>query len=285
MAGGGPTIRRRRLGRALRDLRIQKGLTGEEAGQAVERSGSWISRVEGGRVGLRIRELRDLLDRYGMGDPRRREELEALAREGQQRGWWSRYADALPEPLIVFLGLEEAARSIRGYYDHIVPGLLQTEAYCRAVHLRTIGPAGTLPPEQVDKRVRARMDRQAQLRQDPPKLQLILDEAVLYRTIGGRDVLREQLEYLVLASRKRHVTLRIVPFSRGDQIVFTNSFSIMGFREDPEIVWLETPLGLTYEDGDKEIEIYRGIFERLAETALGAEDTAALINMAKDRLA
>jgi transcriptional regulator with XRE-family HTH domain len=113
MEGGSPTVRRRRLGRTLRDLRIRAGLSGNAAGAAVERSGSWISRVESGRVGLRGLDLRPLLDLYGVHDQQRRDELEGLAREGKQRGWWSRYSDSLPEAFIVFVGLEAAAQSIR----------------------------------------------------------------------------------------------------------------------------------------------------------------------------
>lgn len=284
MDAGSPTIRRRRLGRALRDLRQRRGLTGDAAGMALDRSGSWISRVEGGRVGVRTRDLRDLLDLYGLADTRRREELEALAREGKQRGWWSRYAEALPEPLVVYIGLESAARSISAYHDRSVPGLLQTESYCRAIHRQGITTTGPLSSEEVETRVQARMARQVHLEQDPPRLNYLLDEAVLYRTIGGRETLKEQLEQLLVVARRPHVNLRVIPFTHGDRVAVTGSYTIMSFREDPDVAWLETPIGLTYEDGDAEVGVYRMIFDRLAKAALKAEATNALFRKAKEKL-
>src|SRR5690349_13373345 len=134
--GGSSALQRRRLGQALRRLRDQAKLTGDEAGQAVERSGSWISRVEAGRVGVRLRELRDLFELYGLTNAREREDLEALAQSGKRRGWWSSYG--LPESYAVYVGLEDEAESLRMYHNLVVPGLFQTERYMRAVFQRGI---------------------------------------------------------------------------------------------------------------------------------------------------
>jgi hypothetical protein len=284
MEGGSPTIRRRRLGRALRDLRVRAGLTGSAAGAAVERSGSWISRVEGGRVGLRGRDLRDLLDLYELRDARRRDELEALAREGKQRGWWSKYAEDLPELLVVYIGLEDEARAIRGFQDGVVPGLLQTESYCRAVISQSLPVLPPMSPAEIESRVEVRMARQAHVHRKPVQLQYLLDEAVLYRTIGGTETLGEQLEHLSMVAREPHIDIRAVPFTRGDRIVPAGSFSIMSFPQDPDAVWHDLPAGHTYLDEDEDVEMYNRILERLTEAALDPEETSELIREAKGKL-
>lgn len=284
MEGGGPTIRRRRLGRVLRNLRERAGMTGSAAGTAVERSGSWISRVEGGRVGLRARDLRDLLDLYGVSDVDRREELEALAREGKQRGWWSQYSEDLPELLLVYIGLESAANAIRVYQDRLVPGLLQTEGYCRAVIQRSLAAEAPLSPAEIEARVQVRMARQTHVDRDRPQLRFLLDEAVLYRTIGGAETLDGQLEHLTAVARKPHVDLRAIPFTHGDRAVPTGGFIIMSFPQDPEIVYLETPLDQSYVDNHEEVEAYQRIFGRLAAAALSPEDTDRLITEARGKL-
>src|SRR5262249_3714711 len=127
VADGSPTVRRRRLGLILRGMREKAGLTGEDAGAALERSGSWISRGETGRVGLRSRDLHDLLKVYRNDDPALAEELLALAREGKQRGWWSKYADTLSGPYATYIGFESEAAELLAYETLIVHGLLQTE--------------------------------------------------------------------------------------------------------------------------------------------------------------
>src|SRR4051794_32457565 len=129
MTGGSPTAQRRRLGRLLRDLRERRDLNGDEAAAAVERSASWLSRIESGQAGLRQRELRDLLDLYGLTDAGRRTELEQMADAGRQRAWWSEYADALAPSFLRYVGLEADAASILVFEDRVMPGLLQSPAY------------------------------------------------------------------------------------------------------------------------------------------------------------
>jgi transcriptional regulator with XRE-family HTH domain len=279
-----PTLLRRRLGRTLRDLRERSGMTGEAAGAVVERTGSWISRVEAGRVGLRSRDVQDLAAAFGLDDPAQIEELVALAQGGRQRGWWSRYAEALPEPYSIYIGLESAASAMLGFYDAVVPGLLQTEDYCRAAIRRGLRDAGSVTAEQMEAKVRVRMERQARLamRSQPPDLRFVLDEACLYRAIGGRDTLREQLRQLLTASQRSNVHLRVLPFSQ-DLISSFGSYVIMRFPEDPDILWRETQFGLTYEEGDEETKAHRTVFERSAEAALDPESTRELIREAREK--
>jgi hypothetical protein len=273
--GGSPTLRRRRLGRALRRLREGASLTGDEAGREVERSGSWISRVEAGKVGLRTRDLRELLDLYRLDDPQRRSELEELAREGKQRGWWSKYADAIHESYALFIGLEDEAQQLYEYEHTVVPGLLQTEGYCRAITRMHVPP--TTPPELVEARVEVRMARQARIAEKPPAMRLVLDEALLHRAIGGQSTLKDQLARLADAAAEPWMDIRVVPFSQSGYVVAKSSFVLMGFRQDPEIVYIETPIGGLFEDGQPAVDQYRSHFELLASAALDRRASADLL--------
>src|SRR5205814_5536686 len=191
MEGGSPTLRRRRLGLALRKLREEAQLTGEAVATVLERSPSWISRVEAGRVGVRSRDLRDLFELYRLPEGPEREELEELAREGKRRGWWSKYAEALPEAYSVYIGLEDEATGVSIFHNTVVPGILQSEQYARAVHSLAM-PA--LPPDVLEARVEVRMARQRVLTREPAlRVTAVLDEAVLHRAYGGRQILHDQL--------------------------------------------------------------------------------------------
>jgi len=280
---GSPTLLRRRLGRALRGLREHAGLTGDEAGARVERSGSWISRVEAGRVGLRVRDLQDLLDLYQLDDLHRRAELEGLAREGRQRGWWSRYSDSISEAYSIFIGLEAEARTLLSY-DHIaIPGLLQTEDYCRALVRQAARPE--LPTDLLEARVQVRMTRQAELRKSPPELRFVLDEAVLHRAYGGKATLRNQLQHLTEVVREQRVDLRVITFDHADlYLVAKTPFVIMEFPQDPSLVYIETLSGATYVDEPQEMDSYSTIFESLTTVALEPAASAALIEEMADKL-
>jgi hypothetical protein len=222
---------------------------------------------------------------YGVRDAPRREELEALAREGKHRGWWSQYSEELPEPLAVYIGLEDAALAIRNYQDRLVPGLLQTNHYCRAVIMQSLAARGPMSPAEVDTLVQVRMARQARIDRDPaPRLRFVVDESVLYRTIGGREVLAEQLEYLSVVSREPRIELRAIPFTHGDRIDPAGAFTLLSFPRDPDAVWLDNPLGMSHVDEDRAVEVYDHIFERLAAAALGPHSTRKLIKEAKGRL-
>src|SRR6185295_17380404 len=176
VAGVSPTVRRRRLGLILRGLREKANLTGDEVGTAIERSGSWISRVETGRVGLRGRDLNDLLELYQVNDRALSDELHSLAREGKQRGWWSKYADSLFGQYATYIGFESEAAELLVYETLIVHGLLQTEEYARAIF------GAAMPPnsgDAIERKVKVRMARQElMVRQRALKLWAIMDESV-----------------------------------------------------------------------------------------------------------
>jgi transcriptional regulator with XRE-family HTH domain len=236
---GGPTVRRVQLGARLRTLREAKGISRADAGWAIRGSESKISRMELGRVGFKDRDVADLLTLYGVEDAGERTRLLALAEEANATGWWQSYSDVLSTWFQNYLDLEQAAELIRTYEVQFVPGLLQTDAYARAV----IALGGSAPsPDEIERRTQLRMARKQVLdRADPPRLWAVLDEAVLRRPIGGIEVFREQIQALIEASKRPAVHLQILPFSAGGHSAAGGAFSILRFdhREVPDIVYIE----------------------------------------------
>lgn len=282
---GSPTVRRRRLGLILRGLREKAGLTGEDVGTAIERSGSWVSRVETGRVGLRSRDLSDLLELYQVEDPALADELLALAREGKQRGWWSKYADTLSGPYATYIGFETEAAELLVYETLIVHGLLQTEEYARALFGAAIRPNNT--EDMVERKVSVRMARQALLtRPNPLKLWAILDESVLRRQIGGPVVLRSQLKHLSEASSRPNITIQVVPFDAGPHAGMIGSFSMVRFpsRDDPDIVYIEGQTGDIFAEAEDAVW-YQEVFDHLRAAALSPTESRVRIERAWDELA
>src|SRR5258708_2487347 len=199
-----PTVRRRRLALELRRLREAAKLTCEEVAEHLECSASKISRVETGRVSVSPRDVRDMLELYGV-PPQQREGLVQLARDSRQKGWWHAYSDSIQPQFATYLGLESAASEIRIYEVSLIPGLLQTEDYARAVI-----SAGFMnsPSEDVERRVARRMARQpAVTRDDPPKIWAGLDEAALRRRGGGAGLRRMQLGHLLAQAALPNVAL------------------------------------------------------------------------------
>jgi transcriptional regulator with XRE-family HTH domain len=281
VADGSPTVSRRRLGLILRGLREQSGLTGEEVGSALDRSGSWVSRVETGRVGVRTRDLQDLLELYRLQDGALAEELMGLAREGKQRGWWSKYADTLAGPYATFIGFEAEASEVLTYEAICVPGLLQTEDYARALFLAGIP---VLSREVIERRVEVRLERQRLLTGSTPlRVSAILDESVLLRQIGGPDVMCGQLKHLAELSRVPTITIQIVPFSAGAHPGMVGSFTVVRFPlpEDPDIVYVESVAGDIFGDSE-DAPWYSDIFDHLRANALSPAETRQRIEQALD---
>jgi transcriptional regulator with XRE-family HTH domain len=284
MTDGSPTVRRRRLGLILRGLREKAGLTGEEVGAAIERSGSWVSRVETGRVGLRGRDLRDLLTLYRVEDQKLGEELLGLAREGKQRGWWSKYADTLSGPYATYIGFEDEAAELRVYETLVVHGLLQTEEYARAMF------AATIPPnreDMIERKVRIRLARQGLLDGPRPlQLRAVFGEGVLMRQIGGPVVLRDQLKRLAEASRRPNITLQVIPFTRGVHPGMIGSFTVVRFpsADDPDIVYIEGMTGDVFAESE-DAHSYNEVFDHLSSAALSPAESQVKIDQAWEALA
>jgi transcriptional regulator with XRE-family HTH domain len=279
--GPSPTVRRRRLAARLRELRENANLTIDEVGDKLECSASKISRIETGHVGVTPRDVRDMLEVYGV-DGGEREGLVQLAREARKKGWWHAFNEAFTG---AFVGLEADASFLHTHQALLVPGLLQTEAYTRAI-IRAIRP--DIGEADVELRVRARMSRQKLLIDDPnpPEYWAVLDEAVVQRVVGGPEVMREQLKRLLHVASLPHVTLQVVPFSAGAHAGMEAPFLILGFPEqaDPDVVYVEYSTSGVYLEQPADVHRYSMIFDHLRAAALKPDDTVELLDRAADRL-
>ncbi len=287
LPGGNPLDRRRILGAELRRLRLDLDLTAERAGAAIGRSGSWISRLESGKIGIRPRELHDLLDVYRVGSRPRRGALESLAVEGRQRSWWSSYREVIGESYSVFVGLEDSAASIFEYQERVVPGLfLQTESYMRALFARyVILGAPVWDAAHVDRLVEVRRRRQRILeRRDPPSLSVVIDESVIHRLVGGPTVHRGQLSRLLECGRNG-VDLRMVPFGWSGGPPSVPSFTLFETaRADGAVVALEKKVNrLSFLEGAS-VAPYGVVAGQLREVALPPALTLQFIAGTLDEL-
>lgn len=268
------------LGARLRSLRQAKGITREDAGYAIRGSESKISRMELGRVAVKQRDVTDLLTLYGIDDPAEHERLLNLAREASTPGWWQSYGDVLSTWFQNYLDLEQAAELIRTYEVQFVPGLLQTDAYARAVIM--LGH-GTAPSAQIDRRAELRMARKQLLdRPDPPRLWAVLDEAVLHRPIGGPAVLRAQIESLIQVAEQGNVRLQVIPFRSGGHAAAGGAFSILRFpqKEMPDVVYIEHLTSGLYLDRREDVDHYAAAMGRLVIEAEPPNRTPELLREA-----
>lgn len=275
--GLSPTLRRRRLAAMMRRLREDSGLTRDEVARRLEWSPSKMTRIESAQfVRLPPRDVRDLLDVYNVTDAIDREAMIQLARDARQRGWWHQYGDVLPEWARIYVGLEAEASSIRTYHAQLVPGLFQTEDY-----MRDVTRAGLVKDvNEIERRVAARVERQDKLlRKGGPRIWAILDESALCRIVGGRQVMRFQLERLVELSELDNVEFQILPYSAGAHPAMDGSFTILGFPEptDPDIVYLEQWTSSLYLEKPEEVELYRNMYDHLRASALATGDSIAMI--------
>lgn len=270
-------MRRRVLGARLRELRERRGHTGEEAAASVDRSASWLSRVETGRTGIRSRELSDLLDFYRLDDPAARAELEGLAQNSHAPAWWDKYRPSLIESYAVYIGLEAAASRLRIFDSVVVPGILQVEAYARVV-LRD-GPR-SLSSRVVEDRLRARMERRSVLTSSRLRdLSVVVEEAVVRRPFGGGRIFVDQLDHLLAVGAYPNVGLQLLPFTRTLPGLIPSQFTILDFPDDtPPVVYVEGPVGGSYEGS---AEQYIELFDRLQARSLSRADTAIHIQQVR----
>ena len=279
-SGGGPTVRRMLVGAQLRRLRTEVGLTREQASEMIRASEWKIHRLENGQVGFKDRDVVDLLRLYGVDDPGEVAAFLVLAREANAPGWWHHYGDLLPQWFRAFVDLESAATLIRTYEGQFVPGLLQTEDYMRAV---ITGALLDNSPEQVERRVALRMTRQSLLgRADAPRLWAVVDEAALRRPVGGREVMRTQLEWLIEATKLPNVTLQVLPFGAGAHPAMVDAFSVLRFADQdlPDIVYLEHLTNALYLDRRDDVDQYLHVMEAICVRSERANKTVEILTRA-----
>jgi transcriptional regulator with XRE-family HTH domain len=270
-APGSPTVLRILLGTQLRRLRTEKGISREDAGYSIRASHAKISRLELGQVSFKQRDVADLLTLYGVTDPAERQPLLDLAKQANAPGWWHKYGDVLPTWFEVYIGLEGAASSIRTYENQFVPGLLQTPGYARAV-IELAHEKATRA--EMDRRVDLRTTRQKRL-ESGLTLWAVIDEAVVRRTLGGPDIMREQIAHLLEVTAERNVTVQIMPFERGGHAAAGGPFSILRFPEPelPDVVYMEQLTSALYLDKPADSDHYMEVMDRLSIQAETPKET------------
>lgn len=278
-----PTVRLRRLAAALRRLRANSGLTREEVEQQTGVNPGTLYRLESARSRPQKRTLIALLNLYGVSEAGRAELLD-LSKNADSQGWLRPYQADLPEEYAAYINFENEARSVRNYESLYIPGLLQTEDYARAA---SHGSAPTATTEEVENRVRARMERQERLTGEPPlDVWAIADEAAIRRQVGGPKVMHRQLAHLVDATRQPNVTLQVIPYDVGAHPGMPGSFIYMEFAEsvDPDLVYVDTLAGDLFLESDDDLRLYGSMFDHLRAIALSPSKTKGLIADVMDSL-
>ncbi|MFI8533026.1 helix-turn-helix domain-containing protein [Streptomyces aquilus] len=276
------TTRRRQLGAMMRKLRARKGLTLEEAGKLVGVSKATVSRYETQAGPVKWIVVDALCREYGATEAERRSVV-ALAKDAKQQGWWSSFADSIPESMNLMLTLEDEAIGENHFACVYVPGLLQTRAYSTALQRANEVP---LEPSEIERLVDIRMKRQEILtRPKPPRLWAILDESVIRRVVGSAEIMKEQLGRLLEANESPHITLQVLPFSKGAHAAALGSFVIIGGVEPGlDVVYVDFHTGSLFLEKDEELERYRLAFEYLRAQALDMEASSAMIHRALKEL-
>jgi hypothetical protein len=274
---GSPTVLRMILGRQLQALREQAALSYQQAADAIYASEWTLRRIEAGKGALKPLNIKSLLVTYGITDVREIDAFLGLARDASRPGWWHTYTDVLPDWFTVAVGLEESAALIRAYQPQVVPGLLQTEAYARAI------TAASFPSEQgedSERRVALRLARQDLLKRPaPPEYWVVLEETVLRRPIGGPDVMRGQVEYLIECAARPNITLQVLPFSAGWHPAMYGMFNLFRFPDDalPDVVYSEALTSAYYLNKPEETTKYTEALDRMAAQAATPDQTITIL--------
>jgi transcriptional regulator with XRE-family HTH domain len=279
MSSYSPSVRQRELGKRLRELRGQHGLTVEEVADKILCSATKISRLETGARRPSLRDVRDLCTLYEV-DESTAAELMGLARAARQQGWWTQYEDLKLDP---YLGLEQDATGITSYTMYYIPALLQTEEYTKAI-IKAIAPK--MNPEILVQRVEVRMRRQQRLEEDDrPRYLVLLDEAVLHRSVGGPRIMAAQLDNVLQAIRLGKVTVQVIPFNVGTHAAQDSNFIFFEFNESSglsPVVFVEGLTGNQYFEKQADIDRYREAIDYLRDVALSPRDSARRVAQIKE---
>jgi transcriptional regulator with XRE-family HTH domain len=268
----GPPIRRRQLGAALRQLRLDHGDTREQVAAVLGCSPTKVTYMEAGRNAPSKTDLIVLLDYYGASD--RLATLEGLRAEAGKRGWWS--TARLPEWLATYTALENEAASVRCFELELIPGLLQHADYARAVHVLR----GYANPEDLQRRVDARLRRQQRLTApDPLELSAVISQAALTRTAADPQVAAASLAHLLAAAKLPNVDIRILPFAAGLHSGLQGAFTLLSFPQGllPDAAWQEYALGGHVIDDAADVAALTRLYGEIRGQALGCDESLAMI--------
>ncbi|WP_216587741.1 helix-turn-helix domain-containing protein [Streptomyces brasiliscabiei] len=272
-----PTFRQRRLARTLRELRNAAGLTHADAAKVLGSAESKVGRIENAQSGIRLPDLRALMDAYNVTDPTERAAIEKLSREAKQKGWWSRYVNVVDPAYAAYAAVEWDASELYNVETNLIPGLLQTPEYTEAL-IRLQAPDAT--KEKVEAQIDVRRERKSILTRDSPlQLWVIIAENVLYHQVGSRDVMKAQLESLVADSRKQNIELQVLPREDPMNACLFGPFVIMSFPTSAEtdVVYTESPTSTLYYEDAADVETYTTLFRRLNMAAANVSKSRALI--------
>lgn len=264
-----PTVRRRRLARELRRLREAAGFTADEVSKELEWANGKVNKLERAlTVRPRVTDIRVLLDTYGVTDEAIREALFGLTRDARQRGWWTAYGPLRDD----YVEFEAEATKISTWQPLVIPGLLQTPEYARALH------SGYLmrDEEEIDRLVNLRMARKKILEGDSPtKLWAVIDESAVTRSFGSSEAKAEQMLHLIDTARLDHVEIQIMPLDTDPHPGLSGSFVILDYEVDPSLVYREMRPESSYTEGPAKVEERRTVFQHLSATALGPKESIA----------
>lgn len=275
----GPSVRRRQLGAMLRQLRQDSGFTIKEAAEWLDMGEPAVSKIEKASVAIKATIIRALCQLYDV-DATKLDYLLRLAKESNERGWWTAYRDTVPDWFRQYVGLESDALDIWNYETEYVPGLLQTPDYVRAL-MRANRP--DMSKDDVERQVELRRERQERIGGgQPPKLHFYLSETVIRRLVGDTHVMGQQLQHLIDSSKLAYVDLRVVPFSAGLHPGMTGAFVMMQFPGDsgPAFVYLEHERGAIYQEDPGDIDRYTMIVAELEKLSLSPEDSYEMLSKA-----
>lgn len=279
-----PTARQKRLGAELRKLREQGNVTSEQVADRLDCHVSKVSRIELGQSPIRRLDLEAMLDLYGVPAGRQRDALLKLARTAKTKGWWQSYTDVIPPAYADFIGLEADTARVSSFEIMLIPGLLQTPDYARAVITEAWETEG---PEQIERLVEVRTLRQELVtRPDPVELRVVLCEAALHQRIGGPETMAAQLRRLLAVGAMPNVTLQVLPHAQGAHPGLNGSFTVLGFGEngEPDVVLVENLTSSLYFEDKRELDRYLWTFDRLTAMASSPRESVSLIKKAVKEL-
>lgn len=283
--GDGPSLRARWLGKLLKEYRNRTGLTLDKVGDFLEHDGSTISRIESAEYIIRRADLMVLLDFYKVPAKRERDALLQLREDAWRQGWWDAYEEAFyDQKFIDYPWLESRASKISSYEPLLVPGLVQTADYAKAVVRQAEGEKAQA--SLIEQAVDARLKRQEAIKSDEaPSYVAIVDEAALRRAVGGRDVMHAQLIQLVELATHPKVELQVLPFSAGEHPSLDGSFTLFEMPEPfPDVAFVESMAGRVFIEDAARLDRIRRALARLQESALDAGQSLERISAIAEEL-
>ncbi|MFE0055427.1 helix-turn-helix domain-containing protein [Streptomyces sp. NPDC059003] len=281
-AEAGPTQRRRTLGRRLLALRKASGLSAEVAGAQAGMSKATVSRYEQAKGNVRWNQVKALCEVYQASEKETLELIELAKNSKITDGWWVPLAGKLSDPMRILIPIENEAPWVRQYTAAVIPGLLQTKPYAKAIKAT---PGNTLEPEAVTEFIDMRMQRQRILKRDaPPTYHVVLDESVLRRKVGGPEVMAEQLDLLLDRRQERNITIQVLPFDEGAYSAALTSFIVYGGAEPSlDVVFVETAVGSLFLEEGEARQAYDNVWTFLRQEALDPDSSAELIAEARKK--